>query len=31
MKKEEKEPVSWEVKDPRPPVVNSGRMEGRKR
>ncbi len=31
MKKEEKEPVSWEVKDPKPPVVNSGRMESRKR
>ncbi len=31
MKKEEKEPVSWEVKDPKPPVVNSGRMENRKR
>jgi hypothetical protein len=29
MKKEEKEPVNWEIKDPKPPVVNSGRMENR--
>lgn len=31
MKKEEKEPVNWEVKDPKPPVVQSGHMENRKR
>ena len=30
MKKEEKEPVNWEVKDPKPPVVRSGHMENRK-
>ena len=30
MKKEEKEPVNWEVKDPKPPVVQSGHMENRK-
>ncbi len=29
MKKEEKEPLNWEIKDPKPPVVQSGRMEGR--
>ena len=31
VKKEEKEPVNWEVKDPKPPVVQSGHMENRKR
>lgn len=30
MKKEEKEPVAWEVKDPKPPIVQSGHMENRK-
>lgn len=30
MKQEEKEPIHWEVKDPKPPVVRSGRMENRK-
>ena len=30
MKKEEKEPVAWEIKDPKPPVVRSGHMEDRK-
>ena len=30
MKKEEKEPVNWEVKDPKPPVVRSGHMENRR-
>lgn len=24
MKKEEKRPIPWEVKDPKPPVVQSG-------
>lgn len=31
MKKEEKEPVNWEVKDPKPPVVRSGPMENQRR
>lgn len=31
MKKEEKEPVNWEIKDPKPPVIQSGHMENRKR
>ncbi len=31
VKKEEKEPINWEVKDPKPPVVQSGHMEERKR
>lgn len=30
MKQEEKKPIPWEVADPKPPVVNSGRMENRK-
>ena len=30
VKKEEKEPLNWEVKDPKPPVVRSGHMEERK-
>lgn len=30
MKQEEKNPITWEVKDPKPPVVQSGRMENRK-
>lgn len=30
MKKEEKEPVSWEIRDPKPPVIQSGHMENRK-
>ena len=30
MKKEEKKPVDWEVKDPKPPVIQSGHMENRK-
>ena len=32
MKREEKEnPVHWEVKDPKLPVVHSGHLENRKR
>lgn len=30
MKREEKDPVNWEVKDPKPPVVRSGHLENRK-
>ena len=31
MKKEqEKEPAGWEVTDPKPPVIRSGRMENRR-
>ena len=30
MKQEEKKPVDWEVKDPKPPVVQSGHMENRR-
>ena len=30
MKEKEKDaPIPWELKDPKPPVVNSGRMENR--
>jgi len=28
-KKEEEKPVPWEMKDPKPPVVQSGHMENR--
>ncbi len=30
MKQEEKKPVSWEVKDPKPPIIHSGHLENRK-
>ncbi len=30
MKEEEKKPINWEVKDPKPPVVRSGHMENRR-
>ncbi len=30
MKQEEKKPVNWEVKDPKPPVVRSGHLENRR-
>lgn len=30
MKKDEKKDIAWEVKDPKPPVVQSGHMENRK-
>ena len=30
VKQEEKKPVTWEVADPKPPVVQSGHMENKK-
>ena len=30
MKQEEKKPVDWEMKDPKPPVIRSGHMENRR-
>ena len=30
MKEDEKKPISWEIKDPKPPVIRSGRMEDRR-
>ena len=30
MKEDEKKPTGWEVTDPKPPVVRSGRMESRR-
>ena len=27
MKQEEKKPIPWEMKDPKPPVIQSGHME----
>lgn len=29
MKKDEKPPISWEIADPKPPIVQSGHMENR--
>ena len=29
-KREEKQPILWEMVDPKPPVIHSGRMENRK-
>ena len=30
MKEDEKKPLSWEVADPKPPVIRSGHMESKK-
>ena len=30
MKQDEKKPITWEVADPKPPVVQSGHMENRR-
>lgn len=30
MKQEEKKPINWEMADPKPPVIRSGKMENRK-
>ena len=30
MKEEEKKPVTWEVSDPKPPIIRSGHMENKK-
>ena len=27
--KQEKKPISWEIMDPKPPVIQSGHMENR--
>ena len=29
-KQDEKKPVTWEVCDPKPPVIQSGRLENRR-
>lgn len=29
-KQEEKKPITWEVADPKPPVIQSGRLEQRR-
>lgn len=31
MKEEEKKPIPWEAVDPKPPVVRSGHLEGKRR
>ena len=30
VKQEEKKPIPWEMKDPKPPVIRSGHMEGKR-
>ena len=30
-KQEEQKPVPWEIRDPKPPVIQSGRMENQRR
>lgn len=30
MKEDEKKPITWEIADPKPPVIHSGRMENRR-
>jgi len=30
MKQEEKQPIPWEAKDPKPPIIQSGHLENRK-
>ena len=30
MKQDEKKPITWEVADPKPPIIQSGKMENRK-
>lgn len=30
MKQDEKKPVTWEVVDPKPPVIRSGRLENKR-
>lgn len=30
MKEDEKKPVTWEVTDPKPPIIRSGHLENRK-
>jgi hypothetical protein len=30
-KQDEKKPITWEMADPKPPIVQSGHMENRKR
>ena len=30
MKEEEKKPLSWEIADPKPPIIQSGHMENKR-
>ena len=30
MKEAEKKPITWEIADPKPPIIQSGHMENRK-
>ncbi len=29
-KQEERKPIPWEIADPKPPIIQSGRMENRR-
>ncbi len=31
MKEDEKKPIAWEMKDPKPPVIHSGHLENKTR
>lgn len=31
MKQEEKKPVDWEIKDPKPPVIHAGHLEDKRK
>ena len=30
VKEEEKKPISWEVSDPKPPIIHSGHLENKR-
>lgn len=30
MKRDEKQPIPWEAKDPKPPVIHSGPLDSKK-
>ena len=30
MKRDEKQPIPWESKDPKPPVIHSGHLENKR-
>lgn len=30
MKENEKKPITWEIADPKPPVIHSGHLENKK-
>ena len=30
MKEDEKKPITWEIADPKPPIIHSGHMENKR-